>query len=63
MICVFCPAEGSVRKRDMNGLPAHVPACPACVQAVKDRQAGVIVRPDGTLHVTPRNGDAHGEAR
>ena len=53
--CCVCGAEPVVEttKRNwLNGLPVGVLACQACRDAVKRREVGVVVQPNGALYVT-----------
>ena len=52
MTCQICGIPGTVTVKPLNGLPRGIVACEACRQAVKDRAVGVVVREDGSLHVT-----------
>ncbi len=53
MTCALCPSqEATPTLKALNGLPKGILACPACVEAVKQRQVGVVVKPDGSLEIT-----------
>ena len=50
--CAVCGQAfaGYWRKR-LNGLPADVPVCVRCRQAVQDRHLGITKREDGQLSI------------
>jgi hypothetical protein len=57
MTCAICSGpDASPNPKPLNGLPKGVVACQGCVQAVKARQVGVVVRADGSLSITDGRG-------
>lgn len=49
--CVVCLGDGKPAAKALNGCPQGTPICVACYQAVKDRQVGIVRRPDGSYSV------------
>lgn len=53
LFCAVCAStEATVTQQALNGLPRGVAVCEDCKQAVKQRQVGIVRRPDGSLSVT-----------
>ena len=51
--CAICGCpEAELTVKPLNGLPVGVMACRACREAVRRREVGVTVRPDGQLSIT-----------
>lgn len=51
--CAVCESpDAKATTQWLNGLPAGVVACDECRAAVKRRQVGVTIEPDGSLSVT-----------
>lgn len=53
LVCAVCGwPDATVTKRALNGLPIGVVACDTCREAVKRREVGVSIQPDGSLSIT-----------
>ncbi len=50
--CKVCGGANAKIGPALNGLPENIPTCDHCREAVKARQVGVTINPDGTLSIT-----------
>ena len=52
LICQICDSpDAALNLQPMNGLPSRMVVCEDCKQLVREREIGVVRRPDGSLHV------------